>query len=78
MLSFLAILKLPNFIYCICYLSCRVNLKKSGTRTPRVEVTEMGPSYDFTLRRSRLASDDLYKTAIKQPKALKVCGHFTI
>ncbi len=31
----------------------------------------MGPSLDFVLRRTRFASDDLAKTALKQPKELK-------
>lgn len=51
--------------------SYTVLLKKSGCRTPRIELEEMGPSFDFTLRRTHLASDDLYKTAHRQPKALK-------
>uniref|UniRef100_A0A8C8GIE5 Ribosome production factor 2 homolog n=1 Tax=Oncorhynchus tshawytscha TaxID=74940 RepID=A0A8C8GIE5_ONCTS len=46
-------------------------LKKSGCRTPRIELEEIGPSFDFVLRRTHLASDDLYKTAHRQPKALK-------
>ncbi|KAJ8270774.1 hypothetical protein GJAV_G00119140 [Gymnothorax javanicus] len=51
--------------------SYKVLLKKSGCRTPRIELEEMGPSFDFTMRRTHLASDDLYKTAHRQPKALK-------
>uniref|UniRef100_A0A674CJ24 Ribosome production factor 2 homolog n=1 Tax=Salmo trutta TaxID=8032 RepID=A0A674CJ24_SALTR len=51
--------------------SYRSLLKKSGCRTPRIELEEIGPSFDFILRRTHLASDDLYKTAHKQPKALK-------
>ncbi|KAL7889118.1 hypothetical protein AOLI_G00040920 [Acnodon oligacanthus] len=51
--------------------SYRVLLKKSGCRTPRIELEEIGPSFDFVLRRTHLASDDLYKTAHRQPKALK-------
>ncbi|KAL4649074.1 hypothetical protein GN956_G7027 [Arapaima gigas] len=51
--------------------SYRVLLKKSGCRTPRIELEEIGPSFDFVLRRTHLASDDLYKTAHKLPKALK-------
>ena len=41
-------------------------LKKSsgGTRLPRVELSEMGPSVQFTLRRSRFAKDDLLKQAM--------------
>uniref|UniRef100_UPI00398E755F ribosome production factor 2 homolog isoform X1 n=2 Tax=Pristiophorus japonicus TaxID=55135 RepID=UPI00398E755F len=51
--------------------SYKVLLKKSGCRTPRIELEEMGPSFNFVLRRTHLASDDLYKKALKQPKALK-------
>ncbi|KAM9356148.1 ribosome production factor 2 homolog [Pholidichthys leucotaenia] len=51
--------------------SYRCLLKKSGCRTPRIELEEIGPSLDFALRRTHLASDDLYKLANKQPKALK-------
>ncbi|XP_054272106.1 ribosome production factor 2 homolog [Macrosteles quadrilineatus] len=51
--------------------SYRVVLKKSGSKTPRVELEEVGPAIDFKLRRTKLASDDLYKLACKRPKALK-------
>uniref|UniRef100_A0A2K6ERV6 Ribosome production factor 2 homolog n=1 Tax=Propithecus coquereli TaxID=379532 RepID=A0A2K6ERV6_PROCO len=44
---------------------------KSGCRTPRIELEEMGPSLDLVLRRTHLASDDLYKLSMKMPKALK-------
>lgn len=47
-------------------------MKKSGCRTPRIELEEMGPSFDLVLRRTHLASDDLYKLAHRKPKALKV------
>uniref|UniRef100_A0A4W5MVX0 Ribosome production factor 2 homolog n=1 Tax=Hucho hucho TaxID=62062 RepID=A0A4W5MVX0_9TELE len=55
--------------------SYRSLLKKSGCRTPRIELEEIGPSFDFILRRTHLASDDLYKTAHRQPKALKLQGN---
>ncbi|XP_041831808.1 ribosome production factor 2 homolog [Melanotaenia boesemani] len=51
--------------------SYRCLLKKSGCRTPRIELEEIGPSLDLVLRRTHLASDDLYKLAHKEPKALK-------
>ncbi|KAL1449626.1 hypothetical protein WDU94_002113 [Cyamophila willieti] len=51
--------------------SYRILLKKSGTRTPRVELEEIGPSVDFVLRRNKLASEELFKLACKRPKALK-------
>lgn len=47
-------------------------LKKSGCKIPRIELEEMGPSLDLVMRRTHLASDDLYKLSLKQPKALKV------
>jgi len=56
----------------IYFRSYRVKLKKSGLKTPRVEVEEIGPSFDFVLRRTNLAEESLYKEALKQPKALKV------
>ncbi|XP_057305757.1 ribosome production factor 2 homolog [Hydractinia symbiolongicarpus] len=51
--------------------SYRVLLKKSGLKTPRVEVEEIGPSFNFALRRTRLATESLYKQSLRQPKALK-------
>ena len=47
-------------------MSYRIVLKKFGTRIPRVELEEIGPRIDWVLRRSQLASDDLFKTACKQ------------
>jgi len=55
----------------IYFRSYRVKLKKSGLKTPRVELEEIGPSFDFVLRRTHLAEESLYKEALKQPKALK-------
>ncbi|XP_058061213.1 ribosome production factor 2 homolog [Anopheles bellator] len=51
--------------------SYRILLKKSGQRTPRIELLEMGPSLDLSIRRTKIASEDLYKTAMKQPAILK-------
>lgn len=47
-------------------------LKKSGGHLPRVELEEMGPSFDFEMRRSQLASAGDFKKACRQPKANKV------
>ncbi|KAF5284081.1 hypothetical protein FQA39_LY17130 [Lamprigera yunnana] len=52
--------------------SYKVLFKKSGCRTPRIELEEMGPRIDFTLRRSKLPSEDLMKKACKKPSVLKV------
>ena len=54
----------------------RIALKKSGSRTPRVELEEIGPSLDLCLRRTKLASDDLYRRALRQPKTAKVNDYF--
>jgi ribosome production factor 2 len=49
-----------------------VQLKKSGTRVPRIELVEMGPSFDFTIDRVRLADPDVLKLAMRKPKELTV------
>lgn len=51
--------------------SYKILLKKSGLKTPRIELTEIGPSMDMTIRRTKIASDDLYKLSRKQPRQLK-------
>lgn len=56
----------------VYFRSYRIMLKKSATETPRIELEEIGPSIDFKLGRSKLASDDLLKVACKKPKELKV------
>ncbi|VDK58306.1 unnamed protein product [Anisakis simplex] len=53
----------------------RVCLKKSATLLPRIELIEMGPRIDFSVQRTKLASDDLFKTALKQPKQLQVISY---
>ncbi|XP_017485030.1 PREDICTED: ribosome production factor 2 homolog [Rhagoletis zephyria] len=55
--------------------SYRIFLKKSGVKLPRVELQEIGPRVDLTLRRSNLASIDLFKKTLKQPdQVLKQVG----
>jgi len=48
----------------------KILLKKSGVKIPRVELQEMGPSIDFSIRRFRFASSDLIKAATRVPKEL--------
>lgn len=55
----------------IYFRSYKILLKKSGLKTPRVEVEEIGPSFDFAVRRTHLAAESLYKETLKQPKNLK-------
>ncbi|ODM88744.1 Ribosome production factor 2 [Orchesella cincta] len=49
----------------------KITYKKSGEKTPYVELEEMGPSVDFVLRRTKLAPIDIFKSACKKPKELK-------
>ncbi|RUS78404.1 hypothetical protein EGW08_013818 [Elysia chlorotica] len=51
--------------------SYRILMKKSGSKVPRVELEAMGPAADLVLRRTRLASDDLFKRALKKPVTAK-------
>lgn len=48
-----------------------IRLKKSGTKIPRAELTEIGPSLDLKLWRHREASADLHREAHKQLKLTK-------
>jgi len=50
----------------------KILLKKSGTRVPRVELDEMGPSMEMTVRRQKIASDEFFKQACRQPKSVQV------
>lgn len=52
--------------------SYKILLKKSGQKTPRIEVDEIGPCLDLSIRRTKFASDDLFKKSCRVPKAAKV------
>mmetsp|Transcript_18217 Transcript_18217/g.20262 ORF Transcript_18217/g.20262 Transcript_18217/m.20262 type:complete len:308 (+) Transcript_18217:61-984(+) len=43
---------------------CLIKLKKAGSATPQVELEEMGPSLDLSMRRNKLASWDLRNAAM--------------
>ncbi|GAB4822405.1 hypothetical protein N2152v2_009451 [Parachlorella kessleri] len=55
----------------VLFRQYNVKYKKSGTRVPRVELAEMGPSMDLEVRRSRQAAPEVEKEATKQPKLTK-------
>jgi len=57
-----------NKIYMRSY---RIIMKKSGEKAPYVELEEIGPSVDLVLRRTKLASLDLFKSSCKKPKEIK-------
>lgn len=48
----------------------RIFLKKSGTRTPKIELQLMGPSIDWKVGRVRQASPEMMKEALRKPKEL--------
>jgi len=48
-----------------------IQYKKSGSKLPRVELQEVGPSFDMKLDRCKDADRDLWKKAIKVPKQVK-------
>lgn len=37
---------------------------------PRIELVEIGPSFDMTIRRTRFASEDMMREALKKPASL--------
>ncbi|KHG08417.1 hypothetical protein F383_10466 [Gossypium arboreum] len=47
---------------------CALQLKKSGTVVPRMELVEGGPSMDLVVRRHRLPNEGLRKEAMKTAK----------
>ncbi|WVR08907.1 hypothetical protein IAU60_005966 [Kwoniella sp. DSM 27419] len=46
-------------------------LLSSGSRVPRLQLTEMGPSIDFSVRRVQDSDPELMKAALKRPKIAK-------
>jgi len=48
-----------------------IHMKKSGTRVPHVELEEVGPSLDLTLRRHQFGAEALRNLALRVPRVLK-------
>ena len=55
----------------VMFRQCAIKYKKSGTRMPLVDLTEMGPSFDFTLARHQEAPPDVKKQAYAKPRSGK-------
>jgi ribosome production factor 2 len=55
----------------VMFRQCAIAYKKSGTRMPRVELREMGPSFDFKTARHQEAPSDVKKRAYAKPKVGK-------
>ncbi|BFZ62179.1 rRNA-binding ribosome biosynthesis protein rpf2 [Saitoella coloradoensis] len=47
-----------------------IQTKKSGQKLPRIELQEMGPRIDFSVRRVQAPNDDVWNEATKKPKQL--------
>ena len=48
-----------------------IAFKKSGALVPRTQLAEIGPRFDFSIRRSRAAPEELQTQSMKQPKVDK-------
>ncbi|ORX55607.1 ribosome production factor 2 [Hesseltinella vesiculosa] len=48
-----------------------VQMKKSGVKTPRVELENMGPNFDFAVRRTVAPRRELWKNAVRVPSEIK-------
>jgi len=62
---------LTSFQDIIYFRHYHIALKKSGSNLPRVELEEIGPCFDMTIRRTRFASPDLMKQTYQQTKQLQ-------
>lgn len=50
----------------ILFRSYKIVYSRSGCTTPRVDLNEIGPSFNMTIRRTRFASKDLFKKSCFQ------------
>lgn len=51
--------------------SYKTVFRKSGTKIPNIDLEEIGPSFNFVVRRTKLCSDEIYKNSKKHPKELQ-------
>jgi len=70
-LDHVIVLAVGDELQTISFRHYAIQLLKSGTHVPKVELDEVGPSLTLTFRRDRLAGPELAKSALKQPKELK-------
>ncbi|TGZ85360.1 Brix-domain-containing protein [Ascodesmis nigricans] len=59
-----------NKLHMRCFM-IRTKRAGGGARLPRVEVEEMGPRLDLTIRREERGSEELWKEALRKPKGVK-------
>jgi ribosome production factor 2 len=52
----------------------KIELKKSGTKVPKVHLVPHGPNMDFTIRRRQFAASDLLKESMRVPHQQRVDG----
>ncbi|GAA5809938.1 hypothetical protein MFLAVUS_003353 [Mucor flavus] len=55
----------------ILFRTYSIEMKKSGLKTPRVELAEMGPNYDLKMKRVNVPKPDMWKSAVRVPKEVK-------
>lgn len=55
----------------ILFRTYAIQMKKSGLKTPRVELEEMGPSYDFKIKRTSVPKQEIWNSAVRISKEVK-------
>ncbi|CAO3639971.1 unnamed protein product [Mucor hiemalis] len=55
----------------ILFRTYAIELKKSGLKTPRVELKEMGPSYDLHIKRTSIPKAEMWSSAVRVAKEVK-------
>ena len=61
----------PEVLPAVHFRVYTTKLGASGTKVPKIELTEMGPSIDFVPRRVQQADDEMLRAALKRPKVDK-------